>query len=401
MKEEYEIRSKLKKLRALKGSGTELISVYIPPKFSISDEMNKLREERGRSANIKSKTTRTNVQGAIDKLMQYLKLFKEPPKNGMALFCGNISDEQSTPDIELFAIEPPAPIKANIYRCDSSFLLEPLEDIIEAKDMYCLVVLDGREATIATLKGSHVTVEKKLRSFAHAKVRKGGQSANRYERAINESIDDFYKAISYAVNDVFAKYNFKIKGLVVGGPGPSKENFIKMQHLNYQIKILGVFDTGYTDEHMGINELLEKAKDVLSEQSAVQERKLMERFLNLISTGGLATYGYEKVLKALNNNNVEKLLISEDLNLLKVHYKCSLCGWEGDSIEREEDERKTVHEGCGGKLEVTSTSDAIEELIDLADKNGVEIVFVDTESQYGKELLMGFQGVGAILKYKQ
>ncbi len=401
MKEEYEIRSKLKKLRALKGSGTELISVYIPPKFAISDEMNKLRDERGRSSNIKSKTTRTNVQGAIDKLMQYLKLFKEPPKNGMALFCGNVSNEQSTPDIELFAIEPPTPFKANIYRCDSAFLLEPLEEIIEAKDMYCLVVLDGRDATIATLKGSHVNVEKKLRSFAHAKVRKGGQSANRYERAISESIDDFYKSISYAVNDVFEKYDFKIKGLIVGGPGPSKENFVKMQHLNYQIKVLGIFDTGYTDEHMGINELLEKAKDILSEQSAMQERKLMERFLNLISSGGLATYGYDKVLKALKNNNVEKLLISEDLELLKVHYRCSLCGWEGEEIENADNARKTVHEGCGGKLEVIDSKDAIEELIEIADKNDIEIVFIASDSQYGKELFMGFQGIGAFLKYKQ
>jgi peptide subunit release factor 1 (eRF1) len=116
-----------------------------------------------------------NVQGAIDKIIQYLKLYRNPPPNGLAVFCGNISKEQAKADIELFSIEPPEPIKVNIYRCDSSFLLEPLQQILDIKEVYCLIVMDGREATIATLRGSHVMVEKKIRSFAHAKVRKGGQ----------------------------------------------------------------------------------------------------------------------------------------------------------------------------------------------------------------------------------
>ena len=85
-------------------------------------------------------------------------------------------------------MEPPLPIKVNIYRCDSTFLLDPIEDIVSTKDTYALVVLDGREATVATLKGLHIQVVKKLNSMVHAKVRKGGQSARRYERIIEESI---------------------------------------------------------------------------------------------------------------------------------------------------------------------------------------------------------------------
>ncbi|MGC9191014.1 MAG: peptide chain release factor aRF-1, partial [Candidatus Micrarchaeia archaeon] len=276
MKKEYDIKKELKRLKSIRGSGTELISVYIPPGFYIADEIARLRDEYGQASNIKSKTTRLNVQGAIERIMQYLKLYKEPPKNGLAVFAGNISSIQANPDIELFALEPPMPIKANIYRCDSTFLLEPLESMLEAKDQYILLVMDGREATIALLKGTHISVEKKLHSFAHAKVRKGGQSAARYERAINESIDDFYKEIGDSINAVFVKYGGKINGLIVGGPGPAKDNFVKSKVINYQIKVLGVFDTGYTDEHNGVDELLEKAKELLAEQASVKERKIME-----------------------------------------------------------------------------------------------------------------------------
>ena len=55
---------------------------------------------------------------------------------------------------------------------------------------------------------------------------------------------------------------------------------------------------------------------------------------------------------------------------------------------------------CGGVLSIVKVDDAIEELIDLADKKGVETVFVSSESSYGKEFLMGFTGIGALLRYK-
>jgi peptide chain release factor subunit 1 len=398
MKKEYDIKKELKRLSTIKGSGTELISIYVPPGFQIADEVSRLREEHGQASNIKSKTTKQNVQGAIDRIVQYLKLYKTPPPNGLIVFCGNISSVQANPDIELFSMEPPQPIKMNIYRCDSTFLLEPIENMLEAKDMYGMLVMDGRDATIAVLRGTHVTVEKKVRSFAHAKVRKGGQSAARYERAIEESIDDYYKSIGDTINGMFQKYEFKLRGLVVGGPGPTKENFVRAKVLNYQIKVLGVFDTGYTDENMGINELLERSRELLSEQAAVQERKVMERFMSEVARNGLATYGYKDVRAALESGNIVKLIVSDDAEITEVRYRCSADGTELMAIE--EGKARQAKHNCGGKLDIISEKDVIEELIDMADKLGVETVFVAAESQYGKQLLMGFHGLAAMLKYR-
>ena len=398
MKQEYEIKRELKRLSTVKGSGTELISVYIPPDFPIFDEIAKLRDEHGQASNIKSKTTRLNVQSALEKIMQYLKLYKMPPKNGLAVFCGNISKEQAKPDIELFSMEPPQPIKANIYRCDSTFLLEPVERMLEATDSYGIAVLDGREATIGMLKGTQFSVEKTLRSFAHQKVHKGGQSAARYDRAREESIDDYYKSVGDTINDMFIKYQFKPKGLIVGGPGPTKDNFVKAKVLNYQIKVLGVFDTGYTDENEGVRELLERAADLLKEQAVTQERTVMEKFMSEVARGGLAVNGYDKVMAAMQNNNVSKLIISDDLELYEVHYKCSNCG--ASLVRMEQGNERQSHHDCGGSLNIESQTDAVENLIDMADKHGVEVVFVSSDSQYGRQLLLGFGGVAAMLRYR-
>ena len=175
-KARYEMKKKLKELSNVAGSGTELISVYIPPKYPIAEVSNKLKTEYGQAANIKSKSTRKNVLDALEKIINYLKIFREPPENGIAIFCGNISKVQGKPDIKLFSISPPEPIHVQLYRCDSSFFLEPLVDMLEAKDVYGLVVMDGREATIAVLKGKQTKIVRKLNSTAHSKLHgKGGQ----------------------------------------------------------------------------------------------------------------------------------------------------------------------------------------------------------------------------------
>ena len=340
---------------------------------------------------------RSNVQAALDKIMQYLKLYKETPKNGIAVFAGNISDNPGKVDIELFSMEPQIPLKVNIYRCDSVFLLDPIEDIVGSKDTYALLVMDGREATIATLKGSHIHVIKKLNSMVHAKVNKGGQSQQRFARLREESIGEYHTRISDIINATFTSSNFKIKGIILGGPGPSKESFLKSNSLNYQIKILGTYDTGYTDE-FGLHELVEKASDLLKEQEAFQERKIIERFMQEIVRKALAVYGYENTKKALIANQASTLILNDALEIEVVKYKCNSCGQIIEKIEYGH-HREQKHED-GGTMVIAEVKDAIEELIGIADKNGADTAFVSSESSYGREFLMGFKGIGALLRYR-
>ncbi len=397
MKNEYNMLREIRRLKGIRGYGTELVSIYVPAGFSLDAEIARLRDEHSQSGNIKSKSTRQNVQSAIDKIIQYLRLFRTTPKNGIAVFAGNISDNQSKSQIELFSIEPPTPLGVNIYRCDSTFILEPLEAILDNKDTYCLVVMDGREATIATLKGTHIQVIHKLNSLAHAKVRKGGQSAQRFARGREESIHEYSARISAVVNELFTRNDFKIRGVLVGGPGPAKEGFIKGNTLNYQIKILGVFDTGYTDE-FGLQEIVEKADELLKEQEAAKERRVIERFMQERVRKGLAVYGYEETRKALESKKVATLILGSELEVHTVTYKCSSCNSTFEAIETGSS-RQEKHSD-GGRLEVVDAKDAVEELVELAESAGAEIVFVSDESSYGKEFNMGYSGIGAILRYK-
>ncbi len=84
----YEFKKTLEKLEAKQGSGTELITIYIPPDKQIYDVTNQLKDEFGQCANIKSKQTKVNVQSAISSILSRLKYYKRPPANGLAVLCG-------------------------------------------------------------------------------------------------------------------------------------------------------------------------------------------------------------------------------------------------------------------------------------------------------------------------
>ena len=62
--------------------------------------------------------------------------------------------------------------------------------------------------------------------------------------------------------------------------------------------------------------------------------------------------------------------------------------------------RKTKHD-CGGNLEVAAQSDVADELIQQADGKGVEMVFMSEDSTQGKQLMLGFKGIAAMLRYRR
>ena len=174
-KEIYELKKQIAALKEFAGRGTELISVYITPGYPVAEITGRLRDEFGQASNIKSTSTRKNVQTALEKIMHFLKGVTKPPENGIAVFCGNVSREEGKPDVRIYSIVPPFPLKTQFYRCESSFVLEPLEEMLETKGEYGLVVLDGKDATIAVLKGKGIRVLRRLHSTAHSKFKKGGQ----------------------------------------------------------------------------------------------------------------------------------------------------------------------------------------------------------------------------------
>ncbi|MGV8176992.1 MAG: peptide chain release factor aRF-1 [Candidatus Bilamarchaeaceae archaeon] len=392
--QDYVFRKKLKMLSKYRGSGTEMISVYISAGAPIHETGGKLREEMSQASNIKSKSTRNNVLGALERIINYLKMYRKTPENGICVFAGNISDNPSKVNIQLFSLEPPDKLSIGLYRCDSSFFLEPLVKMGDTKDSYGVVVLDGREATLATIKGTNVNILKRLNSTAHAKIRKGGQSARRYERLIEESIEKYYIRVGEAMDMFFLS---GIKGVIVGGPGPTKEFFMKDKPYNYQIKVLGVVDTGYTDEY-GIREVIAKSGAIIQEQEAVKEKIIVERFIKEVVKDGLATYGLNQVLDAVKKNQADKVLVSEALTQVAKVCECAKCA-ERKIIFIAKDKGDEQCPKCNEQM-VCTEEELVDYVVELCREKGIEVEVISNNTAEGAQFLQGFAGLGAFLRYK-
>ena len=402
-KELYEVKRTLKELADKKGRGTELVTVYIPPEKQISDVVKHMREELSQSANIKSKQTKKNVQSAIEVIMQRMKLFPKPPEKGLVLFVGMIpKGGPGTEKMETYMFEPPEPVQTYIYHCDSTFYLKPLQEIIEDKDVYGLAVIDRKEATIAILRGKRIDIVKNLTSGVPGKHKAGGQSQRRFDRLIDLAAHEFLKRIGTHMNEAFLGVE-DLKGVIIGGPGHTKDEFVEGDYLHHEIKnkLITTVDTSYTGE-FGIREVMEKSMDVLTEIDVVREKKLVQRFLvELIDEHGLASYGEAEVRQNLERGAVEILLLSEDLKSKRLNYECSTCGTKAEkTVKADSTIQDKTCPNCNEKMKVEETTDIIDDFVEIAEEVGSEVEIISTETEEGMQLLKAFGGVGAILRYR-
>ncbi len=404
----YEFKRQLEELRSKQGQGTELISLYIPHDKRISDVVAYLRDEHGSAANIKSKSTRDNVQSALESILSRLKYFKEPPENGMVLFTGAVSLGGNKEAMESIVVEPPQPISSFSYRCGSSFELEKLEEMLVDRKTYGLIVVDRREASIGTLKGKHITPMRHLTSTVPGKQRKGGQSSHRFQQLRLIAINEFNKRIGDAANDIFLNIDRNdFQGILIGGPTPTKEEFEKGEYLHHELqpKILGLFDVAYTDES-GLYELMDAASDTLSNLEVVKEKKLMERFMKeLVSDNGVAAYGEDSVRANLKAGAVETLLLSEDLRRTRITIKCANCEYTSTKTMKHSAGEAPVIDTdkcprCQSSLSITEKVDVVDELSMIAAQMNTDVEFISTDFEEGEQLFNAFGGIAAILRYK-
>nr|MBA4404730.1 peptide chain release factor 1 [Nanoarchaeum sp.] len=333
MKKKREMKKIIDTLKAIKGRHTELVSVYVPADYNLIKIIGHLAEEQGTAGNIKDKRTRQNVIDSLERIIRHLRLFKKTPINGLAIFAGNISDNESQINIQVYSVEPPSPLNIRMYRCDQIFVTDVLEEMLQDKMTYGLIVIDRRDGTLGLLNGKSITELASFSSNVPGKTTKGGQSQTRYARLRDEAAHNFFKKVGEAANDVFSQIA-ELKGILVGGPGNTKDDFVNGDYLQTRVKekIVGMKDLSYT-EHFGLVELVDKSQDIFAQEGLVDEKKIMEKFFNALSAkgGNKAIYKEDEVRKALDMGAVDTLLLSEDLEDAKIEeleQKAELIGAE-------------------------------------------------------------------------
>jgi peptide chain release factor subunit 1 len=210
-----------------------------------------------------------------------------------------------------------------------------------------LIVIDKREGNVGVLKGSAITELKGMTSNVPGKITAGGQSQQRYARLREGAAKDFYKKVADVANKEFLSLGKNLKGLLVGGPGHTKNEFVDGGYLNTEVKdkIITMKDLSYTGE-FGLRELVDKSEDVLSKERIVEEKKILQEFFEkLAKEPDLVTYGKDHVLDVINSGAAKIVLLIESLeDIEEIEEKAENVGTEVYEISEESAEGKQLKE---------------------------------------------------------
>ena len=360
-----------------------------------------LRNEQSQASNIKSKTTMKNVTSAIDSIAARLKTYKAPPENGVVIFCGEVPRAGDQTKMVQYVINPPEAITAFLYRCDSTFFTDPLQSMMLDKKCYGLITIDRSEATLGLLIGSRIQVLKHFDSLVPSKHHQGGQSSVRFERLIEIAAHEFFKKVADNATEVFLNRP-ELLGILIGGPGATKDFFVKEEYLHHELRkkvVTPLVDTGYTDES-GLRELVQNAQNIITDMQLTKEKEYMQRLFTEIrkTDGGLSCYGEDEVRNALDMGAVDMLLISESLSKRRVTVQCP-SGHEHELTVKDADERIACPD-CGATATVIKDEDLIDDFFMRADAFNTRVQIISPDSEEGDMLLKAFGGIAAILRYR-
>ncbi|MHA1691022.1 MAG: peptide chain release factor aRF-1, partial [Candidatus Heimdallarchaeaceae archaeon] len=272
-----------------------------------------------------------------------------------------------------------------------------------------LVIVARGGATIAYVQGPSLQIIRDEDSYVPSKHKMGGQSQRRFQRLADEAAAAWYNKVAEMINKIFLE-DYPVEAIVVGGPALSKGEFIESKALDYRIKekIIGVYDVGYTGS-AGIRELLERAKNELSDFEIIKERNLMQRFMeHLGKDTGLAIYGEHEVFDALDKSAVDVVLVSEAVDRVNLDIHCDNCDYQKvETVKSSQynDFVRTLSEKscpkCGEtKLYIENETDLVEELNEQAEKTGATLEIISTSHEDGAMLYNVFGGIAAILRYR-
>ena len=399
------LKKTLSELSEMRGMGTELVSVVIPPDRMISDVRQHLGQEAGQAANIKSKSTKKHVTDAIESAISTINRYKTPGERGLAIYVGHvITGNNKTRLITTVVDDPPEPFPSFRYRCDSTFEISQLEEMLIDRTSYGLFVIDRSEAAYGLASGKRLHCQEHITSLVPSKHGRGGQSAQRFERLIEEAAHKFFKKATERACSYWLPMVKDLKGIIIGGPGATKDFVVKNDYFHHEVKKLiaePFFDVGYSNES-GLRELIQRAGSMMDQIELDVERTLVDEFLReVMQTNPKATYGEKMVRSALDQGAVSTLILSEAINKMRITWKCKECSNQWELTQSKTDPAPNCPECDSSSIveDKDESMDLIDELTILAGHISADVRLVSLDTEEGATLNNSFGGIAALLRY--
>ena len=228
-------------------------------------------------------------------------------------------------------IIPPDKISKSYYKCDKYFHLDTVMAMYqEISKNYGIILLSGREYRIYLAKISKSNKEFKLLKSDEQRLqnkhRRGGQSSVRFEHIRVEKRNIYTKQIAELVVKTFMVNNnteCTVEGLVIAGPADIKKEVMEQDifHQYFSKNIIKIMTCDVIDDTT-IYKVYDEAN--LSTYSE-KDKKILDELSDLINKASdRLVFGLD-VWNALEENLIEKLIISDQFDQLDAIKRDALC----------------------------------------------------------------------------
>lgn len=259
-------------------------------------------------------------------------------------------------------------------------VIAPLAQVIDSYHHHGVVLLDREHVRILSIYLG--TLLQEIEVYGEpiptaSDVQAGGYSQSRYQRRKAEELRHFFKEFAKEVETFVGRY--RPDDLIVLG---TDENVAKFREfLPDPVQSLIVY-TGNAWVDDRTSDILVKIQPHLEAYEDREREEMVERVRDRVANDYLATAGFQGALTALQEGKVDTLVIARDQS--HDGARCRKCSF----VYARGMDRCSY---CGsGELEEV---DAVEEMVRMAEGQGVEIAFTDPGE------VADLRGVGALLRF--
>jgi peptide subunit release factor 1 (eRF1) len=277
-------------------------------------------------------------------------------------------------------IRLPRPVETRAVIDDSPFV-EPLAELVGRGSW--LVVLVNRQ-TGRMFLGDPERLEEVdvIVDDVHGQHKQGGWSQARYQRSVDEDVQDHLRNVAEAAFVHFKRTPFD--RLLLGGPTETVTEFKSKLHAYLRERVAGRVDVDV--ENTSADEVRDAAGARIAEYDRGREREALDRLREGIARGSRAAAGLDDVLAALNERRVETLLVAQGLTAAGC--TCPQCGWVGPL-----DGGACPADGT----ELDCRDNVIESAVELALVQSAEVLMVRDE-EHALEL-QSHGDIGAVFRF--
>ena len=375
---------RLRELTRIHPDGARVLSVFLnldPGEFAapparateiasvMDDATRRIRDEAGLSHD-----ARRALEQDAQRTREFLEGFSPKGAHGLAVFaCG---------PADLFeAIRLARPIETRAVVSDSP-RVEPLVELLGEGGNWMVVLVNRQTGRMLRGDRDHLDELPAIHDDVHGQHSQGGWSQARYQRSVDEDVQDHFKKVADAVFVRFKRSAFD--HLLLGGPGEALADFEDRLHTYVRERLVGRIDIDV--ENSSADDVARAARPKIEEHAHATERQALDRLQEGVSKGTRGVAGLEGVLGALNERRVETLLVNQNFDAAGC--TCPQCG--------------SVYSVDGGPCpadgaQLDCRDNILENAVRLALEQSARVIFVGDEGHRSE--LEEHGGLAAVLRF--